>query len=869
MNIIHDMYPALLEFVESHKINKEKYYDDAVKYLCALGQIEPSAIDSKSFCFQIFSQLRPTQLPTGIVAALPSHRTTTFPFYLNRLRNVNQPANGGFCGVYVVVNETDGKGRKANNIIGVRALFVECDHGSLSDVHIAEFRDYFKPSIIVESSPGKIHCYWLLQQESCPLSKFSSCQQMLATRFTNLRAGLEAKDLPRVLRVPGFLHLKDLGCPFYTTLHHCESSWQYTPDEVFELCGIDREFVATHRASPDLGSQRGSVVSQEILDTIDPKYNEFLGASEGQRNDAMFHYCLKHLFQYRGVNHGEAIGICSHVNQVNRPPLDNTELVAIVESAWTRFQRSGGLPAPAPGLAQTVLTEWDTELPDGYTRPDGEASWEENNFSFNYNRVLMKCSASDESLADRIIQKYGSKINYSEVGGFYVYNNLIWANAHGEGRRLVRSWMGETFANVPYETEVQNCFLTPNGGLDKKRWSTFRRDIHSTSRLQYVLKALSERKEIATTPDQFNREEEADVIACPNGILNLSKGEIVPSDPKYKLTHIMGTPFDPEAVCPTWDYFISSCMGKDKKLIEYLQKITGYFLSGRTHLQCIFVAYGKSGTGKSVYLNVLHKLLAGYCKELHKTVLIAGAGSENAKMSSLAQAVHCRLGTVQELKSSEEWDETIVKALSGNDFIVAKLSHKDTVEFKPRFKICVRANDLPTSEQLDEALWTRLKFLPFEVRFRGTVDERPFLTDELNKELPGILNWAVRGYQMLLTNGLHEPFQATAQKRTSQRESEPVRMFIEECCEMVAHKDGLKYSEFHSALEQYCRNLGLPVHGKQRIRKLLFGEFGCSEINSRVVTFELPTRQININLKPEFKSVYHLKNNVIDIKSKI
>lgn len=867
---LRNLYPSLENFTNEYIKNLETHKACAIQFLSALAQIEETEIDSYPFCFQIIKQPDKVDLPPEISWALASHRTGSFTFCEKWLRKTNLPEHGGFCGAYVTVNATDGKGRKASNVVSVRALFVELDHGGLELPHITEFQSRFRPSIVVESSPGKLHCYWLMQDGSVPLTKFMGCQQVLAAKFEALRAGKEAKDLPRVLRLPGFLHLKDLSRPFVTLLHHCDPNLIYTPDEVFSLLSIDQEFVKTFLAQLGGTSGRTQSVSPEIQATVDPVYNEFLGAQAGSRNEAMYHYCLKHLFQHRGLNHAEALAICNSENLKNNPPLEHVELESIVTSAWKRFQAQGGISAPPPGLAQKVLTEWRPEdrasLPPEYLTPDGSETWEEAHFSFNYNPVLMRCPVSDESLAERIIQKYGSKINHADVGGFYVYNDLIWANAHGEGRRMVRAWMGETFAHVPFEPPVQEFFANPKGGLDGKRWGAFKRDIHSTFRIKSVLTALSERKEIATTPDQFNREEESDVIACQNGILDLPSGKLVESDPKYRLTHLLGTPFDSSARCPTWDYFVSSCMGEDLKLVKYLQKITGYFLSGRTHLQCVFVAFGKSGTGKSVYLSVMSKLLAGYFKELHKNTLISNSGSENAKMSSLAQAVHCRLATIAETSSKDMWDESLVKQISGNDPVTAKLSHKDTIVFQPRFKVCIRANELPTSEQLDEAMWTRLKFIPFEVRFRGTEREDPFLIEKLANELPGVLNWAVKGYQMLLLEGLGEPELALQQKKDSQREAEPVRVFVEEICESVPHKDGLKYAEFQNSFESFCRDRGLPIHGKKQIRKLLFGELNYSELQVWTQESNCPERKINLQIRKEFAPKYNIKSNLISIK---
>lgn len=111
------------------------------------------------------------------------------------------------AGVFFTVNETDGQGRKAGNIIRVRALFVDLDGAPLDPVLAHEI----KPHIVVESSPGRFHAYWLT--DDCPLDEFKSAQQKLAHQF---KGDMKVCDLPRVMRLPGFIHQK--AEPFMTRI---------------------------------------------------------------------------------------------------------------------------------------------------------------------------------------------------------------------------------------------------------------------------------------------------------------------------------------------------------------------------------------------------------------------------------------------------------------------------------------------------------------------------------------------------------------------------------------------------------------------------------------------------------------------------
>ena len=67
------------------------------------------------------------------------------------------------------------------------------------------------PHIVVESSPGKWHAYWRVQNAS--LSDFKVRQHALADKFGGDRA---VCDVARVMRLPGFWHQK--GDPFQTNL---------------------------------------------------------------------------------------------------------------------------------------------------------------------------------------------------------------------------------------------------------------------------------------------------------------------------------------------------------------------------------------------------------------------------------------------------------------------------------------------------------------------------------------------------------------------------------------------------------------------------------------------------------------------------
>ena len=101
------------------------------------------------------------------------------------------------AGIFVTVNATDGRGRSASNVTRVRALFIDLDGTPLPDAF------HVKPHIVIESSPGKWHCYWLVT--NCDRTQFEALQRRLIRHY-----GSDPKvtDLPRDMRLPGFVHQK-------------------------------------------------------------------------------------------------------------------------------------------------------------------------------------------------------------------------------------------------------------------------------------------------------------------------------------------------------------------------------------------------------------------------------------------------------------------------------------------------------------------------------------------------------------------------------------------------------------------------------------------------------------------------------------
>ncbi|HAB99099.1 MAG TPA: hypothetical protein DCE71_04685 [Parachlamydiales bacterium] len=106
---------------------------------------------------------------------------------------------------------------------------------------------------MVESSPGRYHAYWIVRD--VPLERFTEIQGVLSARF---KGDPKVKDLPRVMRLPGFLHRK--GEPFTTRII------QERKDPPYSYEGLSKAFeVVSSPELPDTKPLFSNPVLEELM----------------------------------------------------------------------------------------------------------------------------------------------------------------------------------------------------------------------------------------------------------------------------------------------------------------------------------------------------------------------------------------------------------------------------------------------------------------------------------------------------------------------------------------------------------------------------------------------------------------------------
>jgi putative DNA primase/helicase len=285
-----------------------------------------------------------------------------------------------------------------------------------------------------------------------------------------------------------------------------------------------------------------------------------------------------------------------------------------------------------------------------------------------------------------------------------------------------------------------------------------------------------------------------------NGTLNLRTGKIRPHAREDLITNLIDIEYDPCAECELWDEFLWRVLDRDEELYAYLRRFVGYLLIGDTSEQSLHFLFGLGANGKSVFCEVLMRLLGDYALAASPDLIMlkkyGGIPNDIARLRGKRAAM------MNETSQGARFDEAKLKDLTGGDTLSARFLHQEFFDFQPTHRIVIRGNHKPAINGTDEGIWRRLRLVPFTVQIPPDEQDRDLLR-KLQGELPGILNWALQGCREWQTDGLKPPAIVTAAVAEYRAESDTLGRFIAECCEVRPNAQ-VKSSALFKAYQEFC-----------------------------------------------------------------
>ncbi|WP_229398127.1 phage/plasmid primase, P4 family [Micromonospora okii] len=366
----------------------------------------------------------------------------------------------------------------------------------------------------------------------------------------------------------------------------------------------------------------------------------------------------------------------------------------------------------------------------------------------------------------------GSGVRYSPEAGFFILTAGVWTL---DSLDLVRTTAQDVAAALWEEASALADALkevaqagdkaaTKELGARVGKLKAFARAANSSRGIDAMVKELRALRGVAHDINEFDSHHH--LLACRNGVIDLRTGKLLPHDPDLLLTKRVDIEYDPEAQAPRWEKFLREVFPANPDLPAYMQRLTGYGITGETSEQCFAVFFGKGRNGKGVFTEVLaHLFKAHTVATPFSTFEAKPAGGIPNDIAAMKGA---RLVLASEGEAGAPMAESLLKRVTGQDTISARFMRKEFFEFLPTFLIMLSTNNKPNFKGQDEGLWARVKLIPWVRYFAPHERDRKLKHKLITEEAAGILAWAVRGAVDWYRDGLQDPpsvIAATAEYR--------------------------------------------------------------------------------------------------------
>lgn len=308
------------------------------------------------------------------------------------------------------------------------------------------------------------------------------------------------------------------------------------------------------------------------------------------------------------------------------------------------------------------------------------------------------------------------------------------------------------------------------------------------------------------------------MLGAEGGYVRLGADADVPftvaaPDPAALITKKLGARFDSAAACPQWLRFLEQVL-PDKEVREYLQRAVGLAMLGAVRAQVLLVLTGDGANGKGIVLKVLEAVFGDYAAALPSRTLTAKSQEEHP--AALMPLRGARVGLIDELPEGIMWAENIIKVLTGGGTITARWMNENPQSWDPTHTLILATNGHPLVPPGSKAFWRRYREIMFTQSFATTADEWASggyagmaddgLEERLLTELPGILNWALAGYQAYLARGLDEPEAVLAAGRRARADSSSFATFAAEMFTVTgAPEDRIRTRDLWTVWSAYRR----------------------------------------------------------------
>lgn len=699
-----------------------------------------------------------TDLPKGEVKPKPDPLIGRYPnltlsdveAVLPQLHSFNDKG----AAIYVARNECTGQ-RSKDTVTRVRGVHADMD--DIDVAGLAAVTGILQPSIVVRSSTqDRNQLYWQLSEgEFLSLAETESINQFLASKHG---ADSAAVDASRLLRLPGFKHMKYRSKGETPTVTVVSVGPTYTAEEIRNVFPPVEAKAEPKKLVPPTNTG-GAVKKFDI-----PIQLEEIAKTVAEK--------------YKSLWNGDWTNAIQSSGAVGYPSQSEADLALAGHIGRTAL-RMGIDVEEIPEVVLTVFSRSTLGRSDKWQQREDYRSRTVQKVVDSFNTLEFQNAPNGLQL-----ESYGDVRNaraFAQTArGIFIYVTtrdrwLKWSNERWQ--------LCEKEEHIAEAKLVCGQILSAAGSVfnqDQERGKKLIQEAmsaHTLPRIMAMIKLSVSEPEMSVT----DRELDSDpyLLGVRNGLVDLRTGRHQPNHPKTLITRYCNAAYEEDATCPKWTVFLDQIFQGDIETIECVQRLLGCTLLGLGTEEILIICYGHGSNGKSVFSNVVHKILGGYAITAPPSLLTARRKDDTGPRNDLAALAGTRYVSINETQAGDRLDEQVVKILAGREPISARFLNQEFFEFDPTFTPWLRTNHKPVITGEDDGIWRRLVLLRFGRKF--TDDEKdPYLEEKLLDESNGIMMWMIEGARLYLESGIRQSPRMLAERATYRKESDLLGEFLDD-----------------------------------------------------------------------------------------
>ena len=432
--------------------------------------------------------------------------------------------------------------------------------------------------------------------------------------------------------------------------------------------------------------------------------------------------------------------------------------------------------------------------------------WAKNDDPINYEKIMSQSlyasllnssSETDYDIALVIYQKFKQDFICSSIKykGWYLFKDHRWVKC--EEGYLLKMKMSTDLAKEYYKiasefaNKAVDCDPDDQERFSKKN-QQFTKIANKLKKTDFKDKMLKE-SSLHFFNEKFEDElldSNTNLVGFENGVYDLQNMEFREGHPEdyisfsTKINYVEYNPDDP---------YIDQIMDFMKKVLpkkevrEYVLTLMASMLDGNNKEEKFYIWTGHGSNGKSKCIELLEKVLGDYACTFNISLLTSKRVGSSQTNSELVRAKGRRFAVLQEPEEGEKMNAGFMKELSGNDKIIARGLYKESIEFKPQFKMVLTCNHLPQVPPEDGGTWRRIRLVEFTSHFCENPNPENENEFHIDKELAfkfddwkeSFMSLLIEYYKKYKEHGIHEPEDVLKCTRQYQRSNDLIGEFMD------------------------------------------------------------------------------------------